>query len=177
VLRVSHDFGHALPLLAVQRDADDYERDALRPPFPASSRGVPGTLDRILAANRRYADGSPPAGLPRPPARNLIVITCMDARIDPFRALGLRIGDAHVLRNAGAVVSDEVLRSIEVSRGMGTSAALLIGHTDCAGYLTEEEAADAVRAGLQRLRSALPEEFEVHGLVFDVETARLRAMD
>lgn len=149
-------------------------------PFGSTPGAEPGkgtgTLERVLAANRRYAEGPSPKGLPRPPARHLIVITCMDARIDPYRLFGLRVGDAHVLRNAGAVVTDDVLRSIEVSRSMGTTAALVVGHTDCAGHPSEEETVAAVIAGVERIRIAIPDGFEVHGLMYDVRTARARAL-
>jgi carbonic anhydrase len=132
-------------------------------------------LDDLIIANRAYADGDPPVGLPRPPARQLIVITCMDARIDPLRALGLQAGDAHVIRNAGAAVTEDVLRSIEVSLKMNTTTALLIGHTDCAAHASVVDVERAVLDGVRELRAALPDGFEVHGLVYDVDTARLRA--
>ena len=142
-------------------------------PREASESGI---LERVLAANRRYADGPSPKGLPRPPARHLIVVTCMDARIDPYRMLGLNVGDAHVMRNAGAVVSDDVLRSIEVSRSMGTTAALVVGHTDCAGHASEEDAVAGVLAGVARIEATIPKDFAAHGLMYDVRTARLRAV-
>ena len=132
-------------------------------------------LDELIIANRRYAEGDPPVGLPRPPSRQLVVITCMDARIDPLRALGLEPGEAHVLRNAGAAVTEDVLRSIEVSRTMGIATALLIGHTDCAAHASVVDVERAVLDGVRELRAALPSDFEVHGLVYDVDTARLRA--
>lgn len=135
-------------------------------------------LEDVLAGNRRYAEGgSAPIGQPRSPARRLIVIACMDARIDPIRALGLQAGDANVIRNAGAPVTDDVVRSVELSRTvLGTTAAFVVGHTDCAGYGSDAEAEAAVGAGVARLRSAVPEGFEVHGLMYDVRTARLRVV-
>jgi carbonic anhydrase len=133
-------------------------------------------LDDLIIANRAYADGDPPVGLPRPPARQLVVVTCMDARIDPLPALGLAPGDAHVVRNAGAAVTEDVLNSVEVSRSkLGTTTALLIGHTDCAAHGSDREVERAVLDGVRALRAAAPDGFEVHGLVYDVNTARLRA--
>jgi carbonic anhydrase len=77
-----------------------------------------------------------PADLPLPPARRLAVVTCMDARLDPISILGLELGDAHVIRNAGGIVTEDVLRSLVVSHWVaGTEKVLVIGHTGC-GMLT-----------------------------------------
>jgi carbonic anhydrase len=82
-------------------------------------------------------DPTPPAALPREPARGLAVVTCMDCRIDPLAALGLSLGDAVVLRNAGAHVSDDVLRSLRLAYdSLGIRAVHVIGHTDCAAPTT-----------------------------------------
>ena len=103
---------------------------------------------------------------PREPARRLAVITCMDARIDPLTALGLRLGDANVLRNAGAVVSDDVLRSLRAAASLlGVRRAVVMGHTDCAGHSSDEAAAAAVAEGARRLRD---EGFEVDVVMYDV---------
>jgi carbonic anhydrase len=114
--------------------------------------------------------------LRREPARKLVVITCMDARIDPLAVLGLRVGDAHVIRNAGATISDDVLRSLRLSQSaLGTRRALLIGHTDCGGHPSDEAAATAVIEGLRRIRGtgAVPDSFGLEGLMYDVRTGAL----
>src|SRR3954447_15821669 len=93
-------------------------------------------LDEIRAANDRYASGFDKGDLPMPPGRRFAVVTCMDARLDPAKALGLSEGDAHVIRNAGGVVSDDALRSLVISHHLlGTQETIVIGHTDC-GMLT-----------------------------------------
>jgi carbonic anhydrase len=92
--------------------------------------------DECLEANRTYQESFEKGGLPVPPARRLSVVTCMDARIDPARALGLEEGDAHVIRNAGGLVTDDALRSLVISHQLlGTQEVMVIGHTDC-GMLT-----------------------------------------
>jgi carbonic anhydrase len=104
----------------------------------------------------------------------------MDARIDPLRVLGLRVGDAHVIRNAGATVSDDVLRSLRVSQSqLGTRRAIVMGHTDCAGYASDEAAESAVRDGLRRIRgsSAVPDAFSLDGLMYDVRDGTVRPVD
>jgi carbonic anhydrase len=133
------------------------------------------------------------------PAEAIAVVTCMDCRVDPLAALGLKVGDAHVLRNAGGVVSDDVIRSLAISqRKLGTRAVMLIHHTDC-GMLSITD--DSFRAELQRdtgmtppfaiesfddieedlrqsilrVRSSpfLPYRDEVRGFVYDVERQEL----
>ncbi len=92
-------------------------------------------IDETLAANRRYSDQFTKGDLPLPPARKLAVVVCMDARIDPARALGLEEGDAHVIRNAGGRIAD-ALRSVAISQTLlGTQEVAIIHHTDC-GMLT-----------------------------------------
>jgi carbonic anhydrase len=109
----------------------------------------------------------------------------MDARVEPLRQLGLEVGDAHVLRNAGAVVTDDVLRSLAVSSTfMGTREALVVGHTNCGIETLETEllpydsVEEAVRDGVRRiLESALlPEGFTASGRIYDVETGELRTV-
>src|SRR5919109_4701078 len=154
-------------------------------------------LDEIRAANDRYARTFEKGDLPMPPARRFAVITCMDARIDPAKALGLEEGDAHVIRNAGGLATDDALRSVVISHHLlGTEETFVIGHTDC-GMLTftnEElrarlreargidtshldfqpfgDVSERVRASVRRLTesSLLPESFRVHGFVYDVRT-------
>src|SRR5919108_6496982 len=101
-------------------------------------------LDEVLAANERYAAGFTKGDLAMPPARRFAVLACLDARLDPARALGLEEGDAHVIRNAGGVASDDALRSLAISQNLlGTEEIILIHHTDC-GMLTftDDEFAD-----------------------------------
>ena len=107
------------------------------------------------------------AGVPREPAKQLAVLTCMDARIDPLPVLGLRLGDANVLRNAGAIVTEDVLRSLRAAASkLGVRRAMLMGHTDCAGHGGDDAAAAAALAeGARRLRD---EGFEVETLMYDV---------
>ena len=154
--------------------------------------------DELLEANARYAetfDGP----LPLPPARHVAVLACMDARLDVYRALGLAEGDAHVIRNAGGVVTADEIRSLAISqRLLGTTEIVLVHHTDC-GMLTfadedfrssiEAEVRtrpewhseafsdleDDVRASRQRILDSpyIPIKDSVRGFVFDVATGRL----
>ena len=102
-------------------------------------------IESLLDSNERYARSFTHGDLPRPPAKRLAIVTCMDARFDPARALGLEEGDAHVIRNAGGVVTDDVIRSLVISqRLLGTEEVVMIHHTDCA-LLTLETG--AVRGG------------------------------
>src|ERR1700750_2907111 len=89
-------------------------------------------VEEIQEANRSYASEFDKGDLPMPPGRKFAVITCMDARLDPAKFLGLDEGDAHVIRNAGAVVSDDALRSLVISHHLlGTQEAVVIAHTGC----------------------------------------------
>ena len=118
---------------------------------------------------RATAASEPTAPASSIPARRMAIVTCMDARIDPLQALGLQLGDAHVIRNAGAVVSDDVLHSLEASRAIaGTTAVVLVAHSDCRAHDGDDEVARAVvRNGVQRVRDALPG-VEVSGLFYDL---------
>ena len=156
-------------------------------------------MEELLLNNRRYADNFDKGDLPLPPARKLAVVACMDARLDPHRVLGLEAGDAHVIRNAGGVVSDDVIRSLVISqRLLGTREIALIHHTDC-GMLTfrDDEIKDGIEAdtGLrpafaleafrdleQNLRQSLsrihaspfiPHVDQVRGFIYDCATGRL----
>jgi carbonic anhydrase len=161
-------------------------------------------LAEVVSANDAYAGEFDNGSLPMPPARRFAVVTCMDARIDPARALGFEEGDAHVIRNAGGVVSDDVIRSLVISHHLlGTQEAFVVGHTDC-GMLTfsnddlrttlhERQGIDAshidfqpfgdcserVRASARRIRESglLPSTFAVHAFVFDVQTGRLESIE
>lgn len=106
-------------------------------------------IDETLAANRQYAAHFTKGSLPLPPGRKLAVVVCMDARIDPAKALGLEEGDAHVIRNAGGRVSD-ALRSVAISQTLlGTQEVAIIHHTDC-GMLTFSDA--SIRQQLRKDR-------------------------
>jgi carbonic anhydrase len=140
------------------------------------------------------------APVPPRPSRNLAVLACMDARLDPARVLGLEEGDAHVIRNAGGVVSDDALRSLAISQNLlGTEEIVLIHHTDC-GMLTftddefaeklEQETGERpawpvhtfrdleqnVRESIERIKSSpfVPNTDKVRGFVYEMETGRLR---
>ena len=92
--------------------------------------------DELVEANEKFAAGFDQGGLPMPPARKVAVLACMDARLHPSKFLGLEIGDAHVIRNAGGRASDDAIRSLIISqRLLGTKEVLVIHHTDC-GMLT-----------------------------------------
>ena len=154
-------------------------------------------LRELLRANSLYASYLTKGDLPAPPARRFAVVTCIDARIDPAKALALEEGDAHVIRNAGGVVTDDALRSLAISHWeLGTDDVFVIAHTRC-GLLTLEneelrrKIGDAaagvdflpfrdldasVRESVRRVRGSplLPEAFGATGLVYDVETGRLR---
>jgi carbonic anhydrase len=157
----------------------------------------------FLEANRNYAKTFTKGGRPLPPAKKVAVVACMDARIETGRLLGLEEGDAHVIRNAGGVVTDDVIRSLAISqRLLGTTEIVLIHHTDC-GMLTFKD--DAVKAEIERdtgLRPAfaleafpdlesdvrqsirrieaspfVPHKDNLRGFVYDVETGRLNEVE
>ena len=150
-------------------------------------------IDRLLEANGTHA-GSHRAHLEAPPRRRLAVVTCMDARIDVFGALGLDIGDAHVLRNAGGRVTEDVRRSLALSvHVLGVRTVVLVQHTRCGlEGLTDEELLEVTGAPLSFLPiaehdRALAEDVEllattsylapieeIAGLVYDVDTGTLR---
>jgi carbonic anhydrase len=155
--------------------------------------------DELLQNAERYASTHDKGDLPMPPARKVAVVACMDARLIPTRVLGLEEGDAHVIRNAGGVVTDDTVRSLAISqRLLGTEEIILIHHTDC-GMLTfkdddfkesvqndvgfkPEWATEAftnveedVRQSLARVNaSPFITHKNVRGFVFEVETGRLR---
>src|SRR5215210_8945384 len=105
------------------------------------------TTDDLLRNNERYAEAFDKGDLPLPPAKKIAVLACMDARLIPSRILGLEEGDAHIIRNAGGVVTDDTIRSLAISqRLLGTEEIVLIHHTDC-GMLTFTD--DAFRQSVQ----------------------------
>jgi carbonic anhydrase len=159
--------------------------------------------DELLTNNEAYASDFDKAGLPMPPAKKVAVLACMDARLSPFGALGLHEGDAHVIRNAGGVVTDDAIRSLAISqRLLGTEEIILIHHTDC-GMLTftddafkrsiqddvgikPEWAAESftdldedVRQSIARIRASpfIPRKDSVRGFVYDVATGKLREVN
>ena len=104
-------------------------------PPPSERRAVSAT-DELLKNNQEYAARFDKGGLPIPPAKGIAVVACMDARLDVVSLLGLEVGDAHIIRNAGGVVTDDEIRSLAISqRLLGTTEVVLIHHTDC-GMLT-----------------------------------------
>ena len=156
-------------------------------------------LDRALAQNERYAAQFDRSGLPLPPGRRLAVLACMDARLTVEDVLGLRTGDAHIIRNAGGLATDDAIRSLVISQHLlGTEEVLVIEHTGCGMLTFEDEPVRAtiaqatgvridlplhpfpdleanLKAQVQRIRShpwvkAVP----VSGLIYEVETGRLR---
>src|SRR5438067_7391418 len=156
--------------------------------------------DEFVRNAERYAASFSKADLPMPPGKHVVVVACMDARLNPYGLLGLQEGDAHIIRNAGGVVTDDEIRSLAISqRLLGTREIILIHHTDC-GMLTfkddefrrqiEEEtgvrpewAAEAfsdldgdVRQNIARIKASpfIPHKDSVRGFVYEVETGRLR---
>ncbi|GAA4670862.1 carbonic anhydrase [Amycolatopsis dongchuanensis] len=119
--------------------------------------------DELLANNARYAETFT-CPLPLPPAKHVAVVACMDARINVYGVLGLAEGEAHVIRNAGGVVTDDEIRSLAISqRLLGTEEIILIHHTDC-GMLTFTD---------DGFRKSIEDETAVRGFVFDVATGKL----
>jgi carbonic anhydrase len=159
-----------------------------------------GVIDELVKNSEAYAAGFDKGDLPLPPAKRVAIVACMDARLNPHALLGLAEGDAHVIRNAGGVVTDDEIRSLAISqRLLGTKEIMLIHHTDC-GMLTFEDdefrksveedcgikpgwAAEAfpnleddVRQSIARIKASpfIPRKDQVRGFVYEVETGRLR---
>lgn len=157
------------------------------------------STDTFVANSDRYAASFDKGDLPLPPASHVAVVACMDARLNPYGVLGLSEGDAHVIRNAGGVVTDDVIRSLTISqRLLGTNEIILIHHTDC-GMLTftddefkraiqdetgikPEWAAESfpdleedVRQSLRRIEASpfVTKHESLRGFIFDVATGRL----
>ncbi len=155
--------------------------------------------DQLLANNATYAARFTKGDLPMPPAKQVAVVACRDARLDPARALGLEEGDAHVIRNAGGVITEDAIRSLTISqRLLGTTSIILVHHTDC-GMLTFRDGEvkdqiqaetgirppfaleafgdldDDVRQSIARLKaSPFVTTDDVRGFAYEVETGRLR---
>jgi carbonic anhydrase len=156
--------------------------------------------DELLKNNEAYASSFDKGGLPLPPARKVAVVACMDARLNPSYLLGLEEGDAHVIRNAGGVITDDEIRSLAISqRLLGTEEIILIHHTDC-GMLTfqdddfrrqiQEETGikpqwapesfadleEDVRQSKARIEASpfVPRKDSIRGFIYDVDTGRLQ---
>ena len=156
--------------------------------------------DQLLDNNSGYAADFAKGDLAMPPAKKTAVLACMDARLDPARVLGLEEGDAHVIRNAGGVVSEDAIRSLVISqRLLGTEEIILVHHTDC-GMVTFTDGAvkdqieqdtgirpsfaleafpdaDAdVRQSIARIKASpfIPRKDKIRGFVYEVETGKLR---
>lgn len=158
-------------------------------------------IDEVLGANWEYANSFRLGNLPMPPGRKLAIVACMDARLTVEPMLGLKTGEAHIIRNAGGIVSDDALRSLLISHYLlGTREFMIVNHTDC-GMLTFRDAelrerlrkttgAEAVspasfgaftnveenlREQMLKLRSHpwVPKEIPVRGFVYDVRTGKL----
>ena len=156
--------------------------------------------DELLKNAEAFAEGFDQGDLPIPPARKVAIVACMDARVSPFALFGLQVGDAHVIRNAGGVITDDEIRSLAISqRKLGTEEIILVHHTDC-GMLTfsddefrqqiQEETGikpqwaaetfsdldDDLRQSLARIKSSpfIPNKDSVRGFVYEVETGKLR---
>lgn len=161
-----------------------------------------GAIDDVLQANRQYAAGFRLGHLPIPPARKLAVLACMDARLSVEAMLGLNTGDAHIIRNAGGVVTEDAIRSLIISHHLlGTQEFMIINHTDC-GMLTFTDDSlrsrlvketgtavvspsafhafpdldEHVRQQIQKIRAHpwIPRSIPVRGFVYDVRDGRLR---
>jgi carbonic anhydrase len=157
--------------------------------------------DEVLAANQQYAGKFNQGGLAMPPARKLAVLACMDARLTVEQLLGLKTGDAHIIRNAGGIATEDALRSLIISHHLlGTQEFVVINHTDC-GMLTFEDAellnklekqtgtpviapvhfhafknvAENVRQQVARIKNHpyIPKHIPVRGFVYDVRTGKL----
>jgi len=161
------------------------------------------TIDTYLERNARYAESTAEPALPVPPSKKLTIVTCMDARMDICALLGLEPGDAHILRNAGGVVTDDMIRSLMLSqRLLGTREIMLIHHTECGALMfTDDELKaeveretgvrppfalesfadldDDVRQSIARIQTSpfVPHKDSVRGFVYDVQTRLLREVD
>ena len=157
-------------------------------------------VEELLRANAEYAAGFTEGDLAAAPGRRFAVVTCMDARLIPPAALGLHAGDAHIIRNAGGLVTDDALRSLAISHWeLGTEEVVVIAHTRCGLLTLDNEALRAkigdaaadvdflpfrdleasVRGSVSRVRESplLPDSFGATGMVYDVETGLLRLVE
>lgn len=159
--------------------------------------------EELLEANQRYAESFPGTHLTAAPSRHIVILTCMDARIDNFKAFGLEVGDAHILRNAGGRVTDDVIRSLLLSSDvLGTRHVAVIHHTQCGLLGTSNDQIhqairddrgveattidfqpirdldESVRADIARLEASplLRKDITYAGFVYDVANGRMRPL-
>jgi carbonic anhydrase len=178
-------------------DAEASGTVALR---PDPRRKQMSTTDDLLKNNVSFAQSFDKGDLPLPPAKKIAIVACMDARLNPYPILGLELGDAHVIRNAGGVITDDEIRSLAISQHLlGTEEIMLIHHTDC-GMLTfnDQEFADKleaetgqrpqwearsfpdlgqdVRDSIQRIKDSpfIPNTDSVRGFIYDTKSGELR---
>jgi carbonic anhydrase len=161
------------------------------------------TIDELLENNEAFTQGFDKGDLPLPPAKKIAIVACMDARLNPYPILGLQLGDAHVIRNAGGVITEDEIRSLAISQHLlGTEEIMLIHHTDC-GMLTfndeefkqrlEQETGQGpdwdarsfpdleadVRDSIRHIKESpfIPRTDNVRGFVYEVETGKLREVN
>jgi len=159
-------------------------------------------IDEVLKANEQYAKNFKLANLPIPPAKKLAVVACMDARLTVSQLLGLKTGDAHIIRNAGGLVTEGALRSLIISHHLlGTQEFMIINHTDCgmltftdeelrkqlrqktgtitvtpASFHSFSDLEENVREQVEKVKSHpwIPNHIPVRGFIYDVKTGRLK---
>lgn len=161
-------------------------------------------FEKFLKTNQAYADLHEEAHLPLPPKTRVAIITCMDSRLHVAQALGLALGDAHILRNAGGRVTEDMIRSLVISQQqLGTREIIVIHHTDCGAqtftnegfaqqlkadlgvdvegqdFLPFTDVEDSVREDIQRLKASplIPDDIIISGAVYDVDTGRMQRVD
>ncbi len=159
------------------------------------------TIDELLSANQKYAASFTKSNLAMPPRKGVAILACMDARLDPAKAMGFEEGDVHVIRNAGGRATEDALRSLIISyKLLGTREFMVIHHTDCGmltftneqlreklktdlnadaskiDFLPFASVEDSLRQDVTRIRTSklIPRDIPVRGFVFDVKTGRLR---
>ena len=158
------------------------------------------STDDYVENSARYADDFDSGHLPAAPGKKTAVVACMDARLNPYGVLGLKEGDSHVIRNAGGVVTDDVIRSLAISqRLLGTAEIILIHHTDCGMLTFTDDALKAeiekdtgirppfalesfsdldadIRQSMARIKASpfVPRKDRIRGFVYEVETGKLR---
>lgn len=160
-----------------------------------------GVIDEVLRANEQYVKNFTKGDLPTPPARKLAILACMDARLDIYGMLGLQVGEAHIIRNAGGIATDDAVRSLIISHYLlGTQEFMLIHHTGCGmlsfhddelrdrlqqetgklaispeRFYSFEHLEEDVKRQLLKLRSHpwIPQNIPIRGFVYDVKTGKL----
>lgn len=159
------------------------------------------TFDEMLDANKNYAESFDQGDLPIPPARRVAIVTCMDARIHPEDALGIELGGAHMIRNAGGRVSGDAIRSLVISQQLlGTNEVVVMHHTDCGmmsfenedlaakiqedlgvdasdqDFLTFSDLEQSVRDDVEALESSalIPDDVSIVGAIYEVESGKVR---